>query len=545
MSKKEKLIEGILNKFDVTSKRYVRNYLDKKLDTILADLYEIVAKDLRHSKNSDLYTINVFDYRERWGYIYTKNDVLRYANVETTKRPWANSILIDFLCIREIEGRTKTATGIRFRGITMDALLEYGNALNVAPKPQFSSQLTDEDEDTEFFDTPIDIESLRAYRDQLANDLKYNSHDYSQTKKEILIRHQGWCNNILLSLNKKDGIDVLPQRIRKNSSHLERLYLEGVNLQIAPREVRHAALGFHYEYDLKAGVYGIFGGLAKTIIKQETGIDTDFETIKKYIKNRTKIRESITKELWPHLNVKSKEFYGYLQRVKQALTAIGFGAKAATGGCWIDSKGQLKSTALMDIFKDKEIVNKFLNIKIVSELTKEFTTAGRFILDYQHHSNLFEKCGVVDSDTDAQKLAKIYQGFEQKIMGQFMYIVSDKFNSAEDLEVLLFVHDAVYYNKGFSWIDIHNRIQLDEIQDTSYIQFDKTVRGLPKQLIREEQHKEHIEQEEKKALNYQPQSCSLSGNPQTKKQVMTPFGLIDAELLHDYDPTNDGVYLHD
>jgi len=291
-----------------------------------------------------------------------------------------------------------------------------------------------------------------------------------------------------------------------------------------------------------AGVFGVLAGIAKAHIKATLGQDIEFHHIKNYVLYRNDIRVRITNELWPNETKAFKEAWEYkkfhgFQKVKVALTAIGFGAKRNASASWKNAKGAWEATSLRKTFKDKEIVEQFVELKAVKELMDEFKQVTDIILLKLKTNAAFAASFDIEGLKDSQKLSMVYQGTESIIMASFLGLI-------ENSDILVPVHDGVYVSKRFDLADLHYNLKVPFGIDKSYIQFEHEQIGLAMPANFEFGHQQGIASEELAAQDYTPLPGTVSAVPfvAPKPQVMTPWGLIDADLLPAEVKTQDDYY---
>jgi hypothetical protein len=139
---------------------------------------------------------------------------------------------------------------------------------------------------------------------------------------------------------------------------------------------------------------------------------------------------------------------------------------------------------------------------------------------------VFASAFELDGLKDSQKLAMIYQGTEAMILSELLSFI-------KDYEVLLPVHDGVYVRRRFDLASVQTMMVLPFAIKKRYVQFDHEPIGLATPGKFESDHKQMIAAEERKASGYVPVQSTVSATPfvQPKQQVMTPWGLIDADLM--------------
>ena len=182
--------------------------------------------------------------------------------------------------------------------------------------------------------TPVDINSLKAF-------IKGNEKLKYQNEKTK--RYNSQAKNILMVAEMTGG--VFPQIIKE--SPYGRRYYAGRSLQNTSKVVRAAALGNHYEYDLNAAVYAIKLNMCAYISNKK------FTYTSEYIEGGGKFKQSIRENLAQKVfNIdKNHEFYkDRVTKIKEAITAIGFGASITTKGYFSKVSHEWQFTSLREIF---------------------------------------------------------------------------------------------------------------------------------------------------------------------------------------------------
>jgi hypothetical protein len=156
----------------------------------------------------------------------------------------------------------------------------------------------------------------------------------------------------------------------------------------------------------------------------------------------------------------------------------------------------------------------------------EFKTVTKIVLLQLKDDPVFAAKFAIDGLKDGQKLAMVYQGTEAMILAELM-------SHTQEYDILLPAHDGMYVRKRFDKTSVLFKMKLPFGIDKSYVQFDHAQIGLATPATHEVAHKRSIAEQERKASGYVPLHSSVSASPfvQPKQQVMTPWGLIDADLM--------------
>jgi hypothetical protein len=200
-----------------------------------------------------------------------------------------------------------------------------------------------------------------------------------------------------------------------------RIHGHGFSLQLAPKEVRHAALGRCSKIDFKASSYAILTSIALAINPQ-----LKVESLKSYIKYRTPIRIRIAK------SVGISEDW-----IKTIFTSLGFGAEVKDNPFNSIRKklGQEKFNLLV-ANQEFAYIKQELDVVRDTILKSDYFNGDDFTIGGNTYTHLDSKTGM--KRTKNQKLAWIYQAFERMALE----IVINKM--PKNFTMLLPVHDCLY-----------------------------------------------------------------------------------------------------
>ena len=233
------------------------------------------------------------------------------------------------------------------------------------------------------------------------------------------------------------------------SSEYGRTYYHGLSLQNVKREVRHAALGHHYSYDLDAACYAVRLALVDAIYQEfgqnHTGL---FTNTKDYLNQKSARRRYLAQHI---------QHYPDGERlIKEALNAIGFGARL-TAGSWINEDGTRQYSAMSDIIRNPEDCNRFITDPWVVEFTREQDMMTQIITEYYlQDSEFVEKISGIrnmlttrGTVSRRQMMAYLYQQAESKIMREL----------TQNLDVVIGIHDGFITKKPIPLADLRNRLR--------------------------------------------------------------------------------------
>ena len=335
------------------------------------------------------------------------------------------------------------------------------------PKEVFKAYYANQDPNSDIDLCPIDQSSLANYI--LANKA-------IQQRTPTLDENLKSAQTILLISQAPQCFGYLPQIV--SESDFGRRYYKGVNLQTAPKIVRQAALGECHQYDIEASVFTWKLDFVKSLYEIKLPATLDYLEYKQH--HRLRLAELI-------FGTKQK---GYVNYIKQAITAIGFGARK-TNAVWMGENGQWKKTALREIIKSQDLLDQFLNDAWVKEFITEQETMNKLI--WEEIKNL----PIIKEDVNLRNLnnqiskskaiAKAYQTTERQLLTALTKIANNN-------EVILICHDGFYTKTKAKLSELKECLkqilpsgQLDYEYHKAYTFID---------LSFEEQHRQIIEQEE-------------------------------------------------
>jgi len=215
--------------------------------------------------------------------------------------------------------------------------------------------------DTKLDTVPIDINSLTNF---INNTVKEIEKSEKNTKHELTLyrnlRQAKYIKVISIFFSEVYGEPVLP--MIQNMSVYGRMYYKGINIQNISKTVRKACLGDHHSYDLNAAVYSIKLMLAKDILKQYGISDYGhFTYTKEYLDYKNPIRKELAKHITAYSNGE--------KLVKEAITAIGFGARIGGGSWQVD--GEWHTSSIEDIIMNRKDRENFMNDPWIKKFVRE------------------------------------------------------------------------------------------------------------------------------------------------------------------------------
>jgi hypothetical protein len=271
----------------------------------------------------------------------------------------------------------------------------------------------------------IDTQSLRAYITENKKFQKDNNklYQYGVMAEEILKVSE------LLHEIGSVKIPALPQI--KSPSTFGRMYYRSLNLQNAPKVVRHAALGHYNQYDITSSIFAW----------QLHCINDAFKTpaTKELVIYKDMIRTMLVNDCMRNTPVEQET---KLKFIKQAITALGFGARI-DGGAYFDlESNRWIRSAINDTIKNKDDRLVFQNHKWVKEFCAEQIKITDYIIANTDVESLRHIPELWSAKTNKLRpsslMAYLYQQYESTLMTTIKQLIPQEF------EFLLGVHDAFY-----------------------------------------------------------------------------------------------------
>jgi uncharacterized protein Usg len=333
---------------------------------------------------------------------------------------------------------------------------------------------------------PINTKSLK----QFIVWVSLRANKFNAVEKQMMLRQA----NVILRLAKA-GSDVLP--MKKTFSPFGRTYYKGISVQSAHKTLRRAMLGKCYGYDLRLSVYSWKMGYAKLCYQQMKSQNTfqqEFSACLDYLKDKKKFREQVRMETFGSSSHIDAELQ--INLVKEALTAISFGARMTTQG-WINQSGEAFNPAIVKIFKDKQARDGFISSNFVRKLLAEQKVLDKFIYNFYTSNDPSLLTNPIFQSNSGRPNAKkimslLYQSAETKVMD----IVAEEVKLLGK-NVLARVHDAIFIDTKLSNYDRQNiEFKVRDITGIDYLAIDEEklngFRGVSALVKKEEAEQESL-----------------------------------------------------
>ena len=247
--------------------------------------------------------------------------------------------------------------------------LENSNVLNKL-FPDYFTYLTAQQRAQVFDFAPIDIASLEAYIVWLNT----KATKFSPAKLETYTRQA----MMILAVAKYTGGNF---PMRKTPSDFGRTYYAGTSVQNVDKTLRRAMLGNCWEYDIRSAVISWKLTFAQELAEKldpNKPYQRQFWASILYVTGRKEFMRDVRAETFGRDSGLAVDFQDSL--IKQAVTAIGFGARANNNG-WRESNGEWVNPSLVTIIKNPDERERFLSCPIVQQFIREQAQLDKYLAD--------------------------------------------------------------------------------------------------------------------------------------------------------------------
>ncbi len=343
----------------------------------------------------------------------------------------------------------------------------------------------------------VDIKSLRSYIQWLSNDATKISDAEklkTLTQARIVLSDAITSNGLYFQLRKP--------------SVFGRVYYEGTSIQNVNKELRRAILGDCWEYDIRSSVISWKMGFAKSCLmsmRDNRPVRDAFSATTGYLEDRDDFMRTMRHFIFLDGSKVPRELQNKL--LKQAVTAISFGARATSTG-WYDMSGKWTNPALVEIIKNPAERARFLGDTTIRKFIQEQNLLDKFIFeqfkadagDYLMSPHLLTPSGRVSK---SKVLAFYYQQSETSAMNVFRDVAARYGHRP-----LANIHDAVFFRRRLG-VELKSEIQLtiQEEMGNPYFKIAVTqlqgFKSVSKDVIAyEAEHRARIAEEEQFAAGY-------------------------------------------
>jgi hypothetical protein len=371
--------------------------------------------------------------------------------------------------------------------------------------PEFKVEWNDEKLQKLFDWVPVDIESVKAYVIWLETE----SQHIKGAKKDTALRQ---ALTIIGVAKHTKGYFVQ----RKKPSPFGRMYYEGTSVQNVNKELRRAMLGDCWEYDIRSSVIAWKMGFARNYMLDqglEINLKGHFRWSLLYLEHKADFMNTVKHYVFTSSSNVPKDYQTVL--LKKAFTAISFGARQVGQG-WRDSFGNWTNPALVDIIKNKDERERFLNDVAVQGFIKEQNTLDDYLFAaFKKSQPLQSKESVLQTDSGrlskSKVMAYLYQHSETAVMDIVRQTALENGRTP-----IANVHDAIFFKPrlGANLKDlIEWRMREQTVNPYWHLTPEELTRYQAKSLNAEREeleHKRRIAAEEALAKGYVPQNYIIT-----------------------------------
>lgn len=428
---------------------------EKALDKYVKLMTDQLTKSILHGRSAwmesnNMYSISISKQRHRGGQIGPSKirlqNWLEANDLELFKVSNLGSNLSKLLSVVRLTELTTVTQTVAIYKTPEDEDTEYLNTLlqdqSTTNKQLFDRlfpevQTQSEDATLEMFDiVPIDMKSLNNYMHWLAHDCKY-----IDTRTKALYVMQ--ADTILRIAQHTGGFFFQ----RKKSSSFGRNYYAGTSVQNVNKELRRAMLGRCWEYDIRSAVFSWKMGFAKECYEQLTTSETfekTFSITLLFLSDKKDFMMTVRHYTFPEDSEIPREEQD--KKLKQAVTAISFGARRGSTG-WVKDGNNWKNPALVEIFKNHQDRDRFMNCSVVKKFIQEQNLIDDFIYKTCREENPpFLQSDEVRTDSGliskSKVIAYLYQHFETEVMDIAAHAIESL-----GRKVLARIHDAIIIDR--------------------------------------------------------------------------------------------------
>lgn len=281
----------------------------------------------------------------------------------------------------------------------------------------------------------VDIESVKNYLKKLADGQVFIEHDKQESDADN-------SEYILRIAQANNG--QLPQL--KDKSDFGRTYYKNLSVQNVSKRVREAFLGDSWEYDCKSCSASWKMAFAQEYCdskkRNKKTIEQAFSAMTLYLEYKSDFFDEVIDKTYLAQLPYSHDYKTKV--IKEAMTAIGFGAKLTVGS--YKSNGDTKHSSLYEVFdKNMALLRRFVDCTIVGEYNDEQAILNKYIV------NKFSSDATWLVDMEASRIRRKRKAYKhnQKISWLFQHAETEMMNLVRDElqklgnTVLANVHDAI------------------------------------------------------------------------------------------------------
>ena len=428
-----------LDKYLVLLEREMRlSLLNRSVFARRFDAYDIpLTKLINGSPTINNKQWRVHEWLGKHGYALVQN-INKSANNITKEiavlKPTANLIVKNDNLLKYLQTLTAPELDAYLSALTQDwqdLIADYQSQYN---------SLSVKDKKSQYFTSQVDIVALKRYMTSIvqgATVLNKYPQENTIVQAEYVLRIAQVTNGLL------------HQKIDKKA--FGRTYYEGVSVLSTRKELRMAFLGTSWEYDCKSCSTAWKMSFATEWHAQKKSRKQDvrhtFAAMTLYLEDKEAFFDAVILEVY-----NSQPTPDYIAKIKEAMTALGFGAKLSMG-TWRSDTGEENQSSLFEVFdRDTVVLKRFVECDLVKQFNAEQQTLNKFIVAkfsgdtvWQAEMTAEQQRKKVKQFSAAQKIVWLYQHAETIMMNMVRAELKKTGNT-----VLANVHDAVVVRNQIS-----------------------------------------------------------------------------------------------
>jgi len=444
-------------------KNSAKRALDKYVTLLTEQFTQSVMRGRSAWMNShDMYSISVYKQRNRGSQIGPNKIRLQNWLEDNDLELFSVSILgsnfekkLSVVKLTDLATLTNTVTVFHKQAeIETNQLTELKNNQSITNQQLFEREypdlhsLTEQDVNEQFDIVPIDMKSLNNY-------LHWIQHDADLISKEKRYQITAQADTILRIAQFTDGIYLQ----RKKASSFGRRYYSGTSVQNVNKELRRAMLGHCWEYDIRSSVFTWKMGHARECfetLKTTDSFESVFSQTLLVLGDKKDFMASVRHFTFTDESNVPRDLQDKL--LKRAITAVSFGARRGTTG-WRVSATEWSKPALVDIFRNDQERQRFMNCPMIKKFISEQNLLDKFIYQTCRAVNPpFMALPEVRTQSGALSKAKVIAYLYQHFETQVMDVATEEIEN-RGRKVLARIHDAIIIDKR---LGIDNKIEVEE-----------------------------------------------------------------------------------
>ena len=364
--------------------------------------------------------------------------------------------------------------------------------------PTFDSKWTGQDIAQRYDVLKVDVPSLKAY-------LYWLRTSTSTMTKGAVSRASAQARSILAVASILSGKYLQPIK----DSAFGRRYYAGTSVQNVNKNLRNAILGSCWEYDIRSSVVAWKVGSASTFLQvngRKESVREAFPNTLLYLEDRTDFLQTVRMYVFEERSERNAATH--MKMLKQAFTAIAFGARTNTKG-WRTEDGLWVNPALVSVIRNIEARERFMADVGVQGFIKEQRALDNYFMEQvsAHSPDLLRLPILQTSSGKASKskvVAYLYQHSETEVMNVLRATVAQWGRVP-----LASVHDAIFFKQRLGVDRVHEaQYQMQQATGNPYWKLSATQHHRWERHSLDEAtelaaHRQRIAAETEKAVGYQ------------------------------------------